>query len=476
MKTKKYYVRTAKGYITKDKDVYSEDRDEAEEMDEGDAKDKAKEEEGEVEEAPDKEGKEGEEEEEEIAEERKPKKPFFMKPSMKTLATLHAASMDEDDYIRKALDEMDHDGVRGDLEKIHKKHVVPRRGAYLEALHRHHGGDSGMEPDELMDKCMKSLEADEQERPGFGAEPGEAGEVAQGRIPPEDEDLEVDEEDARSHPASERTDSMPGSREWEEEERHEPAHKPRRGGPDTTEPDVTEVSDRYNESPDEEEVFMREEDRNKGWITRKVGVVRRGLNGKLYWMANQVRKSNGKSESTVVVHPPGFPNPEDRKPAPYNKALNDADVESVKDASEYLKDMSEDEEEVPKGYRIASKAHGRRLGQVHKALTEMGKVQYDGGRGSELSDEGKVQHDGGKGSELSDEGEVQTSEGTPTTEIISGSGKPLWGGAPGEKNPTGRSGTEGKSLQPWEAELLNAGRGLHEKMKQVGMIPGNGDK
>lgn len=94
---------------------------------------------------------------------------------------------------------------------------------------------------------------------------------------------------------------------------------------------------------------------------------------------------------------------------------------AVKEAGDFLKDMSDDEE-VPKGYRHAAKGHSRMLGQVHKALTNSGKVQRDGGPGSPLTDEGTA---GNKGS-MKDEGETQASQSAnkPHEEYIEGTGKP----------------------------------------------------
>lgn len=120
-------------------------------------------------------------------------------------------------------------------------------------------------------------------------------------------------------------------------------------------------------------------------------------------------------------------------PQAYEQGKGAADVDddqlgTIKDASEYLSDQADDEE-VPKHYRSASKAHSRSLGTVHKALTDAGKVQRDGGSGSPLSDKGSLQRNSGggdnasgQGGELTDEGEEQTSEGTPGKEIIVGSG------------------------------------------------------
>lgn len=62
---------------------------------------------------------------------------------------------------------------------------------------------------------------------------------------------------------------------------------------------------------------------------------------------------------------------------------------------------------MPAYCKAALKHVADQIWYVGKALTDKGKEQKDGGKGSELTDKGKEQRDGGKGSELKDKGEQQ---------------------------------------------------------------------
>jgi hypothetical protein len=62
--------------------------------------------------------------------------------------------------------------------------------------------------------------------------------------------------------------------------------------------------------------------------------------------------------------------------------------------------MAEDDD-LPRKHKAPVRYHAKRLGQVRKGLTDMGKVQRDGGPGKELDDEGTA---GNKGSLKDDTG------------------------------------------------------------------------
>ena len=63
--------------------------------------------------------------------------------------------------------------------------------------------------------------------------------------------------------------------------------------------------------------------------------------------------------------------------------------------------------DLPRQYKAGLKHVADQIWYVGKALTDKGKEQKQGGKGSELSDKGKEQRNGGKGSELKDKGEQQ---------------------------------------------------------------------
>ena len=78
--------------------------------------------------------------------------------------------------------------------------------------------------------------------------------------------------------------------------------------------------------------------------------------------------------------------------------------------------------DLPKHYKVGLKHVADQIWYVGKALTDKGKEQKTGGKGSELSDKGKEQRDGGKGSELSDKGEQQ---GKSPTKAAKNNGRPV---------------------------------------------------
>ena len=102
----------------------------------------------------------------------------------------------------------------------------------------------------------------------------------------------------------------------------------------------------------------------------------------------------------------------DEGAAPFNKdMLPEDDMNEVKDAGEFMEEMSLDDE-IPKRHLAPLKHHAKRLGSVHKALSDMGKLQRDGGSGSPLTNQGAVEANGGGGSELVETEDTETDQAT----------------------------------------------------------------
>lgn len=354
----RYLVKTVKGYVTKDNGVYADKDDDAKQFDDpAEAQGKADEESTKTDGTNNATTAEVEPVEVDAPADGDDKDAYVPKPSAKHAAMLYQNAKDEDEYITHALKDMDHPGMSQDLSKYRDSHVTPRMEHLTELLHKHHG-EEGDDPSKTMDKVIKGMETDEA---GTAEETGEAQLVDGGQIPAE--------------------------------------------GADDADPDTEEINERYQDPE------------TKKWFTATVGTVRRGLNGRLYivkeWSPAARAADAGRSHAQGGGAPsPKKPSLEQSEIAHSRKALDDDDMEAVKDASDYMSEASEDDQ-VPHGHRSAMKSHGKRLGQVHKALTNMGKVQRDGGRGTTLTDEGTA---GNKGS-MTDKGETQTDHGTPSGKI-----------------------------------------------------------
>jgi hypothetical protein len=385
----RYRVKAALGYVSKattdDEVEYTEEKDDALpfETEEG-AKAAADELGGEVEEAPDLGGDEEPPPEEPPAE---------LKHSAHVMAKLYQHAKDEGDYLDGELTKMDNPPAAEALGSYRDEHVGNRMEALKAMLGEHHP-DHDM--DELMDHPqVKGMEA---EMPPGGPEsqPGEAGMTSLGDIPP-----------------ATKAEAFAGE-ETPEEEALEGHYTP----PSTS--DIPGSGD-----TDTEEILERYEEPGKGWRTRKAGRVSKRF-AKLLVTTGQVRKAPRDGRLYVVkggrirrkdgAYVESTPdNPEDTGTAPFNKGMDD-EVNDIEAACGMMKDMMDDEE-VPKRYKGELAKHTTQLSYVSKALTDMGKVQRNGGPGSVLSDKGKVQR-GGDQTGLTDEGELQTSAGTPSDEIV----------------------------------------------------------
>lgn len=173
------------------------------------------------------------------------------KHSGKVMAALHGHARSESDYLNDEMGKMDNPQAKADLTKYHSKFVSPRMEHLKGMLHHHHGQD-GDDPDELMDRHEQSFETDG--TGGGETQPGEAGMVANGDVPP-DEGYEHHEEPDGDE-ASEDKDGS-GSRDEEETDK-----KPVDDG------SRDEILERYKTE--------------KGWRTRVVGHVRVAKSGLKY--------------------------------------------------------------------------------------------------------------------------------------------------------------------------------------------------
>ena len=97
-------------------------------------------------------------------------------------------------------------------------------------------------------------------------------------------------------------------------------------------------------------------------------------------------------------------------PTGEKSALDDSEVKALTaklaGAIDDLKSLVQ-AKDLPRQYRAGLKHVADQIWYVGKALTDKGKEQKQGGKGSELTDKGKEQRNGGKGSELKDKGEQQ---------------------------------------------------------------------
>lgn len=323
--------------------------------------------------------------------------PFTPMPSAVEIAKLYSHLKEMPEYIENALKEMDHPKIREGLTSFSEKYLQKAMDYLNKLMDDNHGnGEQG-----YMDKVLKAMEADDTPQ-GATVQPGEAGQIDIGNIPPSsDGDVAG-------------TTSADG------------------GG--TSQGSTDEILERYQD----EKGYWR----TKSHALSALG-LRKTADGKLYL----VKQNNSAPDSRSQVTGSGKPD-KDANQGDANNPMKSFGpyVEMVGNASEFLKECADDEEAMPsKSLRTVAKSHGNFLGQVHKALTSAGKVQHDGGGGSVLTDEGTA---GNRGS-MKDRGEVETSHGTPGREIIQG------GGA---RSPS--DGPDGTSRSPLKSALSPVKKGM----------------
>lgn len=380
---KMFVVKTAIGYVAKENDDDEEFTDDAEMAklfdDADDAQEKADEVDGEVEEV-DKDSVD---------------EPFNPMPGASFLAKLHRHAKSETDFVDQALKELDNPGLREAIGAAYADGARPS-GDALKALVDEHYQDQG---DGYFDKVLKAMEGD---TGGSGQQPtGEENLVEAGEIPPEETEEAPVQQDPATEEILERYQDEKGF--WREKSagrirvvqgkkylvRKQPIPSPAPQQLPDDEP-MKDAADFLDGMSDDDDVPKS----YRGSAKVLAKGLRKAADGAYV-------QGSGKSEEVD----------EGETPAPFNK-------EAAKDAADFLSGVSEDDD-VPKGYRSGAKAHA-------KALTEAGKLQRNGGSGSELTDAGKLQRNGGSGSTTGDGGGSRQGKpaNKPHGEYIVGSGKP----------------------------------------------------
>lgn len=272
------------------------------------------------------------------------------------LAALYSHAKAEAAY----LDQLD-DTYKDSLADYRRQQVEERMDMLKYQFSRVAGDGDDIEKlcKDFEDEHDKGLEST---GPDSVVEPGEAGLVEQGQVPPEPEE-EAKEE--------------PGTEEWVEEEATEPEHKQ-----DAVEDDPETVpKDDFSQSSDPSADEILERYRNpktNRWVTRKWIVARHLLPFLKYRVAADGKKYliRGAGDSEI-------------------KSLTTKLASAVSDLKAFVRAP-----DMPKHHRVGLKHVADQIWYVGKALTDKGKEQRDGGKGGELDDKGKEQRDGGKGSQL----------------------------------------------------------------------------
>ncbi len=266
--------------------------------------------------------------------------PFTAKPSALEGAKAYSHLKELRDYFGEGgegdLAKMDHPGMSESL-----KALVDDEGPLSKAMQHvkdaviEHHGDGG-DPDEFMSKCMKALGgADE-------FQPGEAGMVDNGDIPPMVEES-VDEMGG-TEDINDESKSEIGSEEWAAEEAEEPEHQ--------DDPDTEEILERYQHP------------KSRKWLTRTVGTARRAKDGRVYVVRKALDNAGNEAELTPGTSPDlaGA----DISGATLTKSAETLD--SIGKAADHL-ETAADHPETPPMHKSAHAFHAKAL---RKALDDMG--------------------------------------------------------------------------------------------------------